>query len=127
MSMSIWIARLLGPVLLISAIPMVTSPGTVHALASDFLKSRALIFVTGVLALTGGLAIVNAHNRWVADWPIIVTLFGWAMVIGGAVRVALPAVVVRIGSTMIDRPLATRAAGAVWALTGAFLTYEGYA
>jgi hypothetical protein len=40
MATSIWIAKLIGPVLLISAIPMFTSPKAVQALASDFLKSR---------------------------------------------------------------------------------------
>jgi hypothetical protein len=127
MATSIWIAKLLGPVLVVAAIPMVTSPGAVHALASDFLKSRALIYVTGVLVLLGGLSIVNTHNRWIADWPVIITAFGWAMVIGGAARVAVPGVVVKIGGAMLDRPFLTRTSGAVWALIGVFLTFEGYA
>jgi len=50
-----------------------------------------------VLVLVGGLSIVNTHNRWVADWPVIVTVFGWAMVVGGAARVAVPRMVTKIG------------------------------
>jgi hypothetical protein len=58
---------------------------------------------------------------------VIITAFGWAMVIGGAARVAVPGVVVKIGGAMLDRPFLTRTSGAVWALIGVFLTFKGYA
>jgi hypothetical protein len=126
MAMSVWIAKLVGPVLLVAAIPMVASTKDLQEIAREFLKDRALIYVTGVLVMVGGLAIVNTHNVWIADWPVIITLFGWAMIIGGAVRVALPAVVRNIGGAMIDRPSVTRVSGAFWALIGAYLIYKGY-
>ncbi|MCG6858303.1 MAG: hypothetical protein LJE67_09565 [Salaquimonas sp.] len=127
MAMSIWIAKLLGPVMLVAAVAMLASPKAIHALAEEFLKSRALIFVTGVIALVTGLAIVNTHNRWIADWPVIITLVGWAMVIGGVVRMVSPTAVVTIGNAMLDKPGVIRVGGVVWALIGAFLTYKGYA
>jgi hypothetical protein len=40
MEMSIWIAKLLGPVFLAASIPMIASPQVVRELADDFLKSR---------------------------------------------------------------------------------------
>ena len=123
---SVWIAKLLGPVLFVAAVPMLAFPKDLQDVARDFLKNRALIYVTGVLVMVGGLAIVNSHNIWIADWPVIITLFGWAMIIGGAARVALPPVVTAIGSAMMDRPSLTRVSGAVWALLGAYLIYRGY-
>ncbi len=104
MATSIWIAKLLGPVLLVAAIPMLTSARDLHEVAREFLKSRVLIYVTGVLVMVGGLAIVNKHNIWITDWPIIITLFGWAMIIGGGARVALPSAVSTIGRAMIGNP-----------------------
>ena len=41
-----------------------------------------MIFITGVLALIAGLAIVNAHNLWVPDWRVVVTVLGWLSVVG---------------------------------------------
>ncbi len=123
---SVWIAKLLGPVLLVAAIPMLAFSKDLQEVAREFLKNHALIYVTGVLVMVGGLAIVNSHNIWIADWPVIITLFGWAMIIGGAARVALPSVVNTIGGAMMDRPTMTRVSGAVWALIGAYLTYKGY-
>lgn len=37
--------------------------------------------MSGFFALVMGLAIVNAHIVWVMDWPVIITIFGWAAVI----------------------------------------------
>jgi hypothetical protein len=77
--------------------------------------------------MTAGLSIVNTHNVWVLDWTLIVTLFGWALVLGGAARIVTPRVVDDVGNAMMDRPTTTRVVGGFWALLGAFLTFKGYA
>lgn len=126
MATSILIAKLIGPVLLVAAIAMLADTNDMQEMARGFLKDRALIYVTGVLAMLGGLAIVNNHNFWIADWPAIITLFGWAMIIGGAIRMASPSAVRSIGGAMLKNPTVIRISGAVWVLIGAFLTYKGY-
>ncbi len=126
MDTSILIAKLLGPVLLVAALSMLASPSQILAMASEFLKSHALIFLSGVLTMVGGLAIVNAHNVWSADWPVIITVFGWAMVIGGAVRMGLPNVVQSIGAKMMNGANMIRTFGVIWAAVGAYLSYVGY-
>ena len=126
MAATIPIAKLIGPVLLVAAIAMLADVKDLQEMAREFLKDRALIYVTGVLAMLGGLAIVNNHNIWIADWPVIITLFGWAMSIGGAVRMALPSAVRSIGGAMMENPFMIRVSGVAWVLIGAFLTYKGY-
>ncbi len=42
-------------------------------MAREFLGSRALIYLAGILAFVPGLAMVLAHNVWVADWRIVIT------------------------------------------------------
>ena len=126
MATSLLIAKLIGPVLLVAAIAMLTDAKDLQEMGRQFLKDRALIYVTGVLAMLGGLAVVNSHNIWIADWPVIITLFGWAMTIGGAIRMALPSAVRSIGGMMLEHPAWIRVSGAAWVLIGAFLTYIGY-
>jgi hypothetical protein len=126
MEMSFLIARLLGPILIVAAIPMIGSPRGMEALVRSFLQSPALIYVTGIGVLAAGLAIVNAHNRWAADWTVLITLFGWALVIGGAFRVVAPGLVVRIGQRMENFSALTRPAGLIWAAIGAVLSAKGY-
>ena len=126
MERPIWLAKRLGPGLAVLAFPMLAFPKDLQKLAAEFLEQRPLIWFTGVAVMTGGLAIVNTHNLWTMDWPVIITLFGWAMLISGAGRLAFPHVIIRISNHMMDQPLLTRIAGAVWILIGGFLTYKGY-
>jgi hypothetical protein len=123
---SVLIAKLLGPILLVAAVTMLANPKDILEIAREFLNSRALVYLAGVLAMLGGLAIVINHNIWVADWPVLITLFGWASLLGGIARIALPSVVKSVGGAMIEHPAAVRAIGAVWAVVGAFLIYKGY-
>ena len=126
MAASILIARLIGPILLVAAIAMLVDVKDMQKMAREFLESRALIFLSGFLTMLAGLAIANSHNIWIMDWPVIITLFGWAMIIGGAIRIAFPSVVRSIGSAMMENPMIIRVSGAAWAIVGAFLTYKGY-
>ncbi len=126
MATSILIAKLIGPIFLVAAVAMLANPKDIQEVGREFLKNRALIYLAGILAMLGGLAILINHNIWVADWPVLITVFGWASALGGAVRIALPSVVQSIGGAMIEYSGMMRIAGAVWVLIGAFLTYKGY-
>jgi hypothetical protein len=93
MATSKYIARLMGPVMLVMGIGMALGlmmEGEAYSsLLKEFIGSRALIFITGILALTAGLAIVNAHNLWVRDWRVIVTILGWLFVLRGIMLLLL--------------------------------------
>ncbi len=127
MALTIWISKFLGPVILVLGMPMIFSPESLQETTKRFLADSPLVLVSGVLAMTAGLSIVNTHNVWVLDWPLIVTLFGWALVLGGASRIVAPRVVEHVGGAMMDRPTMTRVIGAFWVLLGAFLTVKAYA
>lgn len=126
MAMAILISKFLGPVILALSIPMIVTPSNLQQTTKGFLADSPLVLVSGVLAMTAGLSIVNTHNVWVLDWTLIVTLFGWALVLGGASRIIAPRVVERVGGGMMDRPTITRIVGGFWALLGTFLTFKAY-
>lgn len=124
--MAIWISKFLEPVILVVGIPMIITPTSLQETTRRFLADSPLVFISGIFAMTAGLSIVNTHNVWVLDWTLIVTLFGWALVLGGASRIVAPRVVDKIGGAMMYRPLMTRIVGA-FGLFWAFLTFKGYA
>src|ERR1700681_4133618 len=86
MSTSVFIARLIGPIMLVIGLAVFANQSAFRAMAEEFLASRALIFLSGLLIMPVGLAIVLTHNIWAADGRVMITLFGWLNVIGGAVR-----------------------------------------
>ncbi|MGA8799302.1 MAG: hypothetical protein WB614_05780, partial [Pseudolabrys sp.] len=90
MATSIFLARLIGPVMALVGVGVLANEAAFRKMAQEFLRSPALIFFSGMILLPTGLAIVLSHNVWIADWPVIITLLGWAAVINGAVRVLVP-------------------------------------
>ncbi len=126
MQTSHFLAQLIGPMLLVIGLGMLINRDGYRAMAKEFLASRALIYIAGLLALVPGLAVVLTHNVWAADWRAIITLLGWLAVIGGAFRILFPQEVTRLGSRMIANPLHLTVGGAVTLILGAILSYYGY-
>jgi hypothetical protein len=130
MATSRYIARLMGPVGLIIGIGMVmgmlTEGDGYSSLLKEFIASRALIFITGMLALIAGLAIVNAHNLWVRDWRVIVTVLGWLMILRGFMNLVFPITVQTLGDRMIASHAGVLAGAAVTIVLGAILSIMGY-
>jgi hypothetical protein len=126
MDTSVFLARMTGPVLLAIGIALLINQRSVREMAGEFLGSKALIFMSGVLSLLAGLAIVLTHNVWDASWPVVITLLGWALAIGGAFRIIFPDSVKSMGTGMLDSPTLLTVSGVAYGLLGAALCYLGY-
>ena len=126
MQTSIFLAQLMGPVIVAAAISLFLNGDSQRAMAREFLKSTPLIYISGVLLMTAGLAIVLYHNVWAFDWRVIITLFGWLAVIGGAFRILFFRNLETIGEAMLDKPWGLTVGGAVWLIIGIVLCFFGY-
>src|SRR5258706_12414711 len=118
MSTSVFIARLIGPVMLVIGLAVLTNQRAFHDMAEEFLASRALLFLSGLLIMPVGLAIVLTHNIWAVDGRVMITLFGWLNVIGGAARLFAPPFVMQTGHAMLKRPPPIPVAAAHWGRAG---------
>jgi len=123
---SVYLARLIGPVMLAAGIGALVNAATFRVIIGEFLKSPALMYLSGLIIMPAGLAIVLAHRVVAPDWRLLITLIGWLMLVGGAIRIALPDTVIRIGRSFLDRPGALTVAAAIWLIAGAILTIAGY-
>src|SRR6476659_755834 len=45
-----------------------------------------VVYLSGTLMFVAGLAIVRVHNRWAANWTVLVTLTGWFFLCLGLFR-----------------------------------------
>jgi hypothetical protein len=126
MTTSVFLARLIGPVMLVIGLAVFANQRAFRDMAEEFLASRALLFLSGMLIMPMGLAIVLTHNIWAADWRVLITLFGWLNAIGGAVRLAAPDTVMRTGLAMLRRPYFTPIAAAIWVVLGLLFCLFGF-
>ena len=113
-------------ILVVVGLTALISPKALYEIGREFLASRAMIFIAGILALLGGLAILNTHNLWAIGWPVIITIFGWLAVIGGILRIAFPALTKSIGEAMLAQGALLRVAAGVQVVLGAYLMVMGY-
>jgi hypothetical protein len=127
MATSIFLAKLIGPVMLVAAVSFLIHTKVYRTMAQEFLRSAALVYLSGVLTMTAGLAIVLAHNVWAADWRVLITIFGWLALIGGAVRIVLPEQARAFGERRLRSDTVLRVGGAIWAVVGAIFCFYGYA
>ena len=125
MQTSIFIAKLIGPMLVISGLIGLINPRHMKTVGEEFLHSRALIFMAGAMAFIAGLAVINTHSVWVG-WPLIITLLGWLMLAAGVVRMGFPSLVTALGEKMLASDSLLRWIGLFPLALGAFLMWKGY-
>jgi hypothetical protein len=123
MQTSIFLARLIGPVMALAGVSLLVNELAFRKMAQEFLRSPALIFFSGMILMPAGLAVVLSHNVWVLNWPLIITLLGWIAVISGALRIFAPDRTIKMA---IVRKEYTTAAAAIWLVIGAVLCYFGF-
>ena len=126
MGNSVFLARLIGPLMLAVGIGIFVNGTIYRMLADEFLRSRALIYLSGLLAMTAGMALILTHNVWRADWPVIITILGWLAAIGGAVRIIAPQGTERVGRRVLKHKHGLTIAGIAWVAVGAVLSVFGY-
>ena len=126
MENSIFLAKLLGPYCIIVAVGILFNLRTYQKVMEDFCKNYALIYLGGVMALFFGLLMVLFHNVWVANWVVIITIFGWLGFIKGAWLIILPNTVAKL-TEAYQKNVALLVVHLVIILAlGVFLTVRGY-
>lgn len=126
MTSSAYIARILGPILVIIGLGLLLEGETFRTMAGEFLRSAALVYFSGVAALALGLAILNVHHLWTLDWRSVITVFGWLAVIGGIFRILAPTLVQEIGEALIAHRRWPIIGAVITLALGAFLAVMGY-
>ncbi len=126
MGTSIFLAKLLGPVMLVIGVAVLANRQGFRTIAEEFLASRALMFLGGLIIMPAGVAIVLTHNVWTTDWRVLVTLFGWLLAIAGAIRIVEPPFLLAGARIFLHRRAALAVAGAIWTFIGLLFCLFGY-
>ncbi|MDH3561590.1 MAG: hypothetical protein OEN52_11625 [Gammaproteobacteria bacterium] len=93
-------------------------------LAKDALRYPHHYFPMVLMILVLGLTVVTLHNVWVADWPVVITVVGWIMVLKSIAYLLLPQVMtVFVSWSLASLTAWIRIAGLVLATLGGALVY----
>jgi hypothetical protein len=126
LAMTKTIAGLIGPTLAAIGLALLVRPGQFLGMADEIAESTALIFMSGVILLTLGVAIVRVHNVWTMGWPVLVTAFGWLAVLGGLMRLFLPRELSGYATGVLASTTPVMAAGVVALVLGAAFVFISF-
>jgi len=126
MAPAVLIARLAGPLFVVIGLGILLNASFYTGMVVEAVHSPTLVYLSGVASLLAGVAILNAYRAWTASWRVAVTILGWLCVIGGIMRIVLPAIVTSLATTLYSGPTALMVAAVIVLILGAYLSYESY-
>jgi hypothetical protein len=88
MDISIFLARFWGSLFLILGLSSVGAKFLGRVI--QYTEDKTITVSTGYITFLLGLATVVAHNLWVADWRVAVTILGWITLLKGMEKIAFP-------------------------------------
>jgi hypothetical protein len=122
----VFIARLVGPLFVVLGLGCLINQQVYADMIGQAVLVPVLISLSGIMTFTAGVATLNGYCAWTADWRVIITIFGWLLVIAGVIRIALPTVAAVTAMSVYSGPFAVMIVGIVLLIIGAYLSFEGY-
>ena len=126
MENSIFLAKILGPYCIIVGAGVLFNVKSYQKVMEDFCKNSALLYLGGIFALLFGLLILQFHNVWVANWTVIITIFGWGGLIKGAWLIIFPNMLAKLTEAYQKKTALLKIHLLVVIVLGIFLTFKGY-
>ena len=87
-NITIFLARFWGSLFMILGIAAVFAKFLGRVIA--YTEEKTITISTGYITFLLGLATVSAHNLWVSDWRVAITILGWVTLVKGAMKVVFP-------------------------------------
>ena len=102
LNLSNYLAELWGITFAVVSAALVIKPSRLRSLFSK-VENEATMFFLGIVTLMTGLAMVLAHNVWVPDWRVVITILGWLTLIKGLDLIFLPERMMKRWPKIADR------------------------
>ena len=125
METSIFLARVIGLVNVISVTAVMIRYKESVVLEEEAMKSPLHIYLSGFVFLILGALLVVSHSVWVFDWRIVITVLGWLVLLKGMGRIFFPDAVKRMVEKKKENRKFILGEIAVF-LIGLYLLYYGF-
>src|SRR6516165_4152318 len=131
MDRSVLLAKIIGPPFLAVGLGLLFNQKIYWEMIDEVIRhptpiGNMLIYLSGLLSMLAGLAVVNTHPAWTRDWRVLLTIIGWLLLVGGIVRIVLPDIILKLGSTIYGSPTTLLIVAIISLVLGGFLSFKGY-
>lgn len=125
MCLSIFLAQIIGCFLFLVSLAMLVHHARFKKQMNDFLANHAMVAFSGNLSLLLGLLIVVSHNIWISEWPVLITIIGWIVLLQGLARIYFPEAFVKTMKDLMSKTGYTLWCW-IWLLVGVYLIWAGF-
>ncbi len=89
MDISIFLAKFWGLYFVVLALIYLFRGKALKTLLGE-ISDKGVMLIFGFISLMIGLVMVLIHNFWVADWRVVITIFGWLALLKGVMLIGWP-------------------------------------
>ncbi len=125
MEISILIAKMMALVYVVMGLGFAIHTKYFKKSIDGMMDSGGVMIFGGVFALITGFLLVNFHNIWVTDWPIIITIIGWMGLLKGVLIFLTPDTLLKFSKFTFNM-FSIRTLGICALIFGLMMGYFGY-
>lgn len=125
MELSIFLAKVIGLLLMLVAVTLLVNRKNVDLLF-DIYRHPAAVLLTGILDTVLGIVFVLGHNVWTLDFRGIITVIGWILLVRGVGRILFPSRVTHMLEKFKKMQSVVAPLLIFVFLIGAYLAYIGF-
>jgi len=126
MELSLYLAQLLGVVFVVIGLAVLIRLSYYQKAYKAFLKNEGLMLLAGLFTLVLGVIWVMAHNVWVQSWEVIITIFGWLVLVKGVLLMLVPTELGKWASSLMKGKGFLVFGGLFYLVLGIVLGYFGW-
>lgn len=124
-SITIFLAQLWGPAMLAVGVGIFVSKNYYTKIYRDIEKEPLALLLFGFVGIAAGIAHIQVHNFWNTLPEIIISLFGWALLVKALIFLIKPRLADQWGNHVSSAKMVPAAmVGAI--VLGGYLTWVGY-
>lgn len=87
--LSNYLAEILGITMVVVSLALLIKESYLRKIFSC-IENEGCMLACGIVSFVAGLAMVLAHNIWVKNWQVLITILGWIFLIRGLTMLFLP-------------------------------------
>ncbi len=118
------LARVSGIVCLLVGLS-VMNKAYISAMIDELEHSKTLFWFIGFITMILGLVVLSLYNVWSFDWPVFLTIVGWAMLLKGTAIMLFPNTWVPMYKKFKLNGI-VMTSGVISIVVGLILLYEGF-
>ncbi len=122
--LSNYLAEIWGITIVVISLAMLIKENYLRR-ALSLMEDDAYLFFGGVANFVIGIAMVLAHNVWVKDWQVIVTILGWIALLKALAMLFLPETTKNFARNMQSKNWLSTAL-VITVFIGLIITYFGF-